>query len=101
MASTSGFNCNCVESLLVLALIVSRVFNDAFASASELCASACVARFNSRIESTASRRRMSRPAAVTVICSGRDSPLLPFKSVATSFIVSKSPGFTLSGYKSQ
>ena len=44
---------------------------------------------------------MSKPAATTVICNGRDSVRLPFRSVAISFVTMRSPAFTLSAARSQ
>ena len=57
--------------------------------------------FSARSASSPFSRRISNPEAVIVTRSRRDSALLPFKSVATSFIVSKSPGFTPAWKRSQ
>ena len=72
----------------------SFAFRAVFASWSAFSASARTLSFSARSPSSVCNRRSSNPEAVIVTCNGRDSPLFPFKSVATSFIVSRSPGFT-------
>ena len=78
-------------SALVIPSFALRTEPMSFAACSS---SARTLSFSERSASSPCSRRISNPDAVIVTCSGRDSALLPFKSVATSFIVSKSPAFT-------
>ena len=72
----------------------SRASLPCFSSASPAARNSRSVSYSARPDSRVCSRFVSKPDAVIVSWSGRDSPRLPFRSTARSFIVIESPAFT-------